>query len=271
MFLQPERVPVTVYLSTDKDAPRLDRTPNCLQTILKACLVTGYGDKEGAGWSLAFEDNTKGVKVLKPAESSHIPFFMRISGDTGRQIKFEVLQNMTAIDNGELKLGFNSVLNYSGNYQDGRWCIVATNRSFWLFVEAGLSRPIDKNGTVVFCGDTAKNTRGERAVAMVHTFGYGLFTHNATMQASIFDQKSTNQTRIGSYFNGITNKTTQAVCSPAMIEHNNEIYPLPIYAPSNTNAVNYQEIVSHGRTFINHGHMPSSNSNAFVPTDFWEY
>lgn len=130
-FLTPVKVPVKVYLSTDKDAPRLDRTPNCVATILKACLVTGYGDKQPAGWSLAFEDNSKGVKVLKPADSPYIPFFVRLSNDTGRAVKVHIYQDMTNVDDGNLKLSFdNSSFSYTDNQQDGRWLVVATERNF---------------------------------------------------------------------------------------------------------------------------------------------
>lgn len=48
-ILTPIRYPVKVFYSTDTVAPQLDRQPNCLQVILKACLITGYGEKTGAG------------------------------------------------------------------------------------------------------------------------------------------------------------------------------------------------------------------------------
>lgn len=122
----------------------------------------------------------------------------------------------------------------------------------------------------MFCGDTAQNTIGERGVALVHSFGYGLFSDTSSMQALIFNGKVTGRSRPKSHFNGSSNKTTHALCSHAMIEFSNEVYSLPVYAPSNTNAINYQEIVSHGRTFINHAHATYGESNAFIPVDYWE-
>lgn len=271
MFLQPERVPVKVYLSTDKDAPRLDRTPNCVATILKACLVTGYGDKEGAGWSLAFEDNTKGIKVLKPAESPHTPFFMRISGDTGRQIKFEVLQNMTSVDDGELKLSFANSFQYTSNFQSGKWLLVASERSFTLLVEMGNSATLDKRGECVFCGDTAKNTRGERAVVLINTQRYGITSTNAETQARLLVNNGAFAIRPTSFFNGMSNKSTHAICSPIVLEHGGEIYGLPMYLSSNVKATNHETINSFGRAFINYGHSMYSDGNLFIPTDYWEY
>lgn len=43
---------VTLYSSTDSGAPVLSGTPGSLISVLNACLVSGYGSKSGAGWSL---------------------------------------------------------------------------------------------------------------------------------------------------------------------------------------------------------------------------
>lgn len=49
-FLNPVPVPATYYSSEDAEAPQLgaDLTGG-VKTVLKACLVTGYGTKPGAG------------------------------------------------------------------------------------------------------------------------------------------------------------------------------------------------------------------------------
>lgn len=45
-----------VYKSTDASAPTLNGQKGSLITVLKACLVNGYGSKAAAGWTLATED-----------------------------------------------------------------------------------------------------------------------------------------------------------------------------------------------------------------------
>lgn len=54
-----ERVPVKVYRWDDDGAPQVDSAAGSIKTILKACLVTGYGEgnkrKDGLGWEMAFE------------------------------------------------------------------------------------------------------------------------------------------------------------------------------------------------------------------------
>ena len=49
-------IPVTVYKSTDADAPQLAGGRGDLKTVIKACLVAGFGSgsnrKEPLGWQI---------------------------------------------------------------------------------------------------------------------------------------------------------------------------------------------------------------------------
>lgn len=45
-----------IYSSQDADAPQLSLTAGALNTVLKGCLVTGYGDNPAAGWEIVHED-----------------------------------------------------------------------------------------------------------------------------------------------------------------------------------------------------------------------
>lgn len=57
-FLNPVNEPVLVFRSTDVGAPQINhssRTVGDVKAIFKACLVTGYGAKAGAGWSIINE------------------------------------------------------------------------------------------------------------------------------------------------------------------------------------------------------------------------
>lgn len=54
---------VTIYRSTDTGAPALPANSNYAKQsgfmdVIKACLVTGYGSKPAAGWSMVYEDTT---------------------------------------------------------------------------------------------------------------------------------------------------------------------------------------------------------------------
>lgn len=57
-FLNPVSEPVKRFSSTDAGAPQINynsRVAGDVKTVLKACLVTGYGDKASAGWSIVNE------------------------------------------------------------------------------------------------------------------------------------------------------------------------------------------------------------------------
>lgn len=54
-LLLPVRYPVKHYSHLDAGAPQISNADGAIKTILKSCLVTGYGAKEGAGWASLFE------------------------------------------------------------------------------------------------------------------------------------------------------------------------------------------------------------------------
>ena len=57
-FLNPVSEPVKRFSSTDAGAPQINynaRVAGDVKTVLKACLVTGYGAKASAGWSIVNE------------------------------------------------------------------------------------------------------------------------------------------------------------------------------------------------------------------------
>lgn len=57
-FLNPVNEPVKRFSSTDADAPQINynsRVAGDVKAVLKACLVTGYGATDSAGWSVVNE------------------------------------------------------------------------------------------------------------------------------------------------------------------------------------------------------------------------
>lgn len=62
-FLNPISLPVKRYSSADEGAPQIymqDFT-GVFKTLFKACLVTGYGDKQGAGWAIEELDEHQAI------------------------------------------------------------------------------------------------------------------------------------------------------------------------------------------------------------------
>ncbi len=174
-YFNPELSKVTVYRWDDANAPQKSEIKNSLITIIKACLVTGYGDKKGAGWSMPFEDNDEGIKVFRPAQGIEHDFYLKMSADDGTQTNAELLVNMTAIDNGDSLIAYDSPYKYAKSSFTDRWVLIASDRSFWLFTEQknGTYENVHRKGSFFFCGDTAKSGAGDRCILLDYTAGNG--------------------------------------------------------------------------------------------------
>ncbi|HSX84066.1 MAG TPA: hypothetical protein VLE50_01610 [Cellvibrio sp.] len=72
---------VTIYRSTDAGAPALPANSNYVKAsffmdIVKQCLVTGYGSKAGAGWSLVYESTTANKRRLAVSNGNGVMEFI---------------------------------------------------------------------------------------------------------------------------------------------------------------------------------------------------
>ncbi len=285
-FINPEKVPVTVYKWDDEDAPRLDRSPNCVATIFKACLVTGYGSKQGAGWTMPYEDTNAGVKVLRPAISPEQDFYLRLSADDGQQITTQVYLNMTDVNTGELKLQCDTPFKYAIQDKTGeKWVLVACGRAFWFFHETAKRTIATQSGTYFYCGDTAKNTAGDKAIYLKHTGGtwsiydtdrYDILSVNMGGGA-VYGKLLNTKTQLVrdilpiSIFNGQNKYSTHNILAPVLLMIDGEIWTLPAFVPSVQNKHNYDVMNITTRQFINHSTAIQYVHNFYVPTDYWEF
>lgn len=280
--MQTTRYPVTVYRSTDPNAPRLDHTPNCLLTILKACLVTGYGEKQGAGWSMPFESDDK--KVLRPALSPYTDFYLKLSNDNGRQMTPQVYINMTDMDHGELKLQLDTPFTTvtHDDVVSNAWLVIACERGFWL-----LTSPNNKRGFFLYCGDTMINSLGNRGVWLGHSSGVAQYIGWA--HASLLDndlgyadsRKSppklynphTNNVSIGyayGVFDGSSRRSTNIMMSNVLVMADSEAWVLPAFSPSVNTLSNLSQVDASGMALINHATGSGVDNNMLFRTDFWE-
>lgn len=200
-LLTPERVPVKVYRWDDADAPQLDKTPNCMATIFKACLVTGYGTKESAGWTMPFEDTAAGVKVLRPEVGPHTDFYLRLSADTGTEMAAQVYLNMTDANTGDLKLQCATPFKYAMKNSTGKWLLIASSRSFWFLCEQRNSGSADKTGAFFFCGDLATASDETRPVYLQHTGGTFPNAYYSSIYG-VYDKPSATKKDSGAYVYG---------------------------------------------------------------------
>lgn len=156
-------LPVKIFKSTDQGAPVIKiGKPSEMITVLKKCLVEGYGDKSPLGWTLAFEDASKFAAVFRNDNAIGSGGYFQING-TGysnandNSVRIHVAKLINGIDVFIEKLTMRQV----GILKEAvtGWCLVGTSRGFWFFTEsvnttAGFNADGYANGSwYIFIGD----------------------------------------------------------------------------------------------------------------------
>lgn len=154
-----ERVPVTLFQSTDEGAPQLTATAGSLKTVLKACLVTGYGSRRPLDWESAFEEDDYICFRSKNETSSRCWLEVGAQKQGGVATRGFAEMSGKGAGNGmfcDLRLG---IFVHNTNYSP-RWALVGHDRAFLLLV----SLSDDSYGTsYMFFGDfpSLRNTGAE--------------------------------------------------------------------------------------------------------------
>lgn len=295
-LLTPERVPVKVYRWDDAGAPQLDKSPGCMMTIYKACLVTGYGDKEGAGWTMPFEDTTAKVKVFRPVLSPNTDFYLRCSSDDGKQMTSQVYLNMTAQNKGALKLQCGTPFKYAKGVSSGKWVLIASPRGVWFFCEQKYSNSdVNKTGAYFFCGDTTASNIGDKLVYLQHTggsFDDGDFSNILSMRDGLFEsdlpqaylrakvlnsQNVVSEKQLTCLANTVTANTSADYITPPVFFDNNKLYTLPgLFIPFSGAAYNNFTIKNISQSLLSDeaivfGTGSNGSSNIYISINEWVY
>ena len=134
-MIQTELKPVTVYRSTDTGAPQLTNTAGSLKTVLKACLVEGYGSQASLGWEMKAEDTTSAVFRSKDPKATN----------TGLQIKntgTSYAEPAMLVEPAGLDQAKKVVANADRRFQywrspltSNKWMLIGHSRAFALLVK----------------------------------------------------------------------------------------------------------------------------------------
>ena len=283
MYANNLEMPVTLYRSTDDDAPALTKAN--LSLILKACLVTGYGNKPGAGWTMPYEDAAASKRVLAPAKSGELDSYLRVHDQSGVS-RVAAYRQMSDIDNGEAILELATPYKHGQSKQwSGRWVVVASARSVIVWVEGGYDSP-GRNGMMLYYGDTTSTDNGSRALLLAHSGG----TYNDGSHSSMFfDASSSASAKAKSYrddggtqaqdfFSLFTppRETTGQYVAPVLLQRGERLYAVPGVHTNTRSADNLALIDDEGAQYIilhNYGWADLNKSFArlVVRTDKWRY
>lgn len=119
----------TIYKSSDPDAPQLTVTVGALKTVLKACLITGYGtgadEKPAAGWLMPFEETNKAV--FQPVDAGGENWLIRMD-NSSYSVNWALYETMS-----DINTGTHQVSGYRPVLMGDKWFVVATPSWFWVF------------------------------------------------------------------------------------------------------------------------------------------
>lgn len=139
-FLNPVNEPVLRFSSTDADAPQINyaaRVAGDIKTVLKACLVVGYGAKASAGWSIANEVDHVAEFVSPSAAMSDYRLGIDDSGNV--QWYYTYKNTKTAPSSALYSKGFSD--NDVTSAKNG-WQLIVTQRGL-VFVELAQFNAVD--------------------------------------------------------------------------------------------------------------------------------
>ena len=274
MYANDLEMPVTLYRSTDDDAPAL--TKSNLSLILKACLVTGYGSKPGAGWTMPYEDAAASKRVFAPAKSGELDSYLRVAA----------YRQMSDIDNGEAILELATPYKHGqSNQWSGRWVVVASARSVIVWVEGGYDSP-GRNGMMLYYGDTTSTDNGSRALLLAHSGG----SYNDGSHSSMFQYRDAKSSAAAKSYRDDTGaqeqdffslftpprETAGEYVAPVLLQRGERLYAVPGVHTNTRAADNLTVIDDEGAAYIIlHSYGWSDIDKSFarlaVRTDHWRY
>lgn len=151
---QPVQYPVKYYSHADADAPQLADADGVIKTILKACLVTGYGAKEGAGWTSLFEDDYR-IILRRPLGTGNPPDIKIENGVINGSASHRIVSqdDPTGLDDPAELAAVNLLARNSKHGVE--WYLVVSDFGFILCYQMGDNGNSYKNH-VLLCSSTQK-------------------------------------------------------------------------------------------------------------------
>lgn len=177
-MLNTQLKPVTLFKSTDEGAPVLSASAGSLKALLKACLVTGYGNKSALSWEMPFEEANAAVFRSQSPESTR--FCLKINQPQQRICTVQAFRAMSSLTAGSGEFG------YTGNYQ--QFGVVESNRSkqdnWWLIGH--------DSAFLLMIGDSRGNGAvmlffGDVPTVVPNDTGNCVFLHSSSSNYGYFD------------------------------------------------------------------------------------
>ncbi|MGI2226862.1 hypothetical protein [Shewanella frigidimarina] len=150
-------LPVTVYRWDDAGAPQIDGTPLSFLTLLKACLVNGYGNKNSLGWSIAFENLAEYKIAFRNSTVEASGGFVQFESNNGLNDIYSPINMAGARSMTGLNAYYDpqALQIFAVNEVMTRWVIIGTSAGFWFMANNNALSPSIStiDSPQLFCGD----------------------------------------------------------------------------------------------------------------------
>lgn len=193
-LFQLEQKPVTVFRSSDANAPNLQAVAGSLKTLLKACLVTGYGDKQGLGWQMPFESTDKNSAVFVSSDVASSKYCFKIDNTSATTAKLSAYQSMTDINTGINPFVVDNLYKlYASN-----WVLIGHSRAFILLLDVDLN--YTRFAYPIIFGDLPREKKRANAVCVLWS-GRDNSSYQAGLQNILFRLVNGSTTAYNTYDN----------------------------------------------------------------------
>lgn len=200
-LFQLEQKPVTVFSSNDAGAPVLTKDPGSLKTLLKACLVTGYGGKEGLGWEMQYESEDQKSAAFASTDPTASKFVFKIDNSGTTSAKLSAYQSMTDINTGVKPIAVDNIY----ELLISNWMLIGHSKAFILLVDIPVSS-IKISYPILF-GDLPRETKRMQHVCVMWSGRKGN-TNSGSVQSTLFNHVN------GNSLTNSTGSITWAACYP---------------------------------------------------------
>ncbi|HBD03531.1 hypothetical protein [uncultured Psychrobacter sp.] len=284
-LLTPERVPVKVYKWDDADAPVLDKSVGCIGTILKACLVTGYGTKESAGWTLTHEDTASKTKILGFDDMTGLPVSLRLKSEDANTMGVQLVKDVVSANDATVIIECETRFKFFGSKLTGEWTVIASEKGFWFFAQIlHQHAPANETGVFLFAGTVPgmlssafviKHTGGTFADTDADRFGvaYAGNGKDATTPAVAYrlDNGSKIKDNFDTMWNSTDNKTPNPLVAPLYLYGAGDVYQMPLLSPSRADYLNFANAGANvnAMNFCTSTQYIVARDNVYIPTDSW--
>lgn len=259
------------YNYSDPSAPELTNNDGNIKTILKACLVTGYGTKDGAGWKISDETDVS-MTLHAPHKLNNLPNMRIDNGLIQGEAMHRIYTDFASVN----------ILTKDPNY--GReWHLIASDFGFVFCYQMGDGLKNHKKNHIIFFGQLQpiKNQTPKLVMSNIQTSRLsGIQSGNVNdgsmtelLSSSLCDMETGAMHKEKYVLD--TKQPVQGIAQP-ILWNLGDLYSLPFLCETTSvvDTLTTSQIYLNSRPFLKYANDQRWHSGGqrvlYIPLDYWE-